>query len=162
MGVAASAFLVGRFQRRTLFITSAAQSCLSLCVLGGYLFILENDPDTAESLKWLPLVSLIVFVAGVGTGLVPLSWLISNELLPSRFRGPGYSIVCFASYMSSFIVTKTFVDLQRAFGTDAGAFWFYGGFCALAVLFGIFILPETKGKSPEEIQALFDESTDEQ
>ena len=157
VGVLSSAVLVRRFERRTLFVASSSLSLISLSVLGGYLFALERDPVLVQDLKWLPLCSLIVFISGVGIGLVPLSWLMANEVLPSKFRGPGYSIVCFVFYISGFTVTKTFIDLQRALGS-AGSFWFYGGFCAVAVLFGIFVLPETKGKTPEEIQEIFNDT----
>ena len=87
-------------------------------------------------------------------GLSPLSWLVSNEILPAKFKGPGSSIVAFTYWIAAFAVTKTFINLERAI-TTAGTFWFYGCICAIGVLFGIFIMPETKGKTPEQIQAHF-------
>lgn len=125
-----------------------------MCALGAYFHILSNDQDTAGSLSWLPLTSLIVFISGIGMGLGPLPWLISSEVLPAKIRGQGSSIAALANFGLSFIVTKTFIDIQRAV-TPAGAFWFYGGFCFLGILFALFLLPETKDKTSEEIGAFF-------
>lgn len=131
---------------------------ISLFALGTFFYLKENssvDPAVVESLGWLPLVSLIVFIAAFAIGAGPIAWLMSNELLPAKIKGPGMSIVSFVTWGLAFVVTKTFVNIQAAL-TSAGAFWMFGSFCVLGTLFSLFILPETKGKSPEDIQALFD------
>ncbi|XP_046650497.1 facilitated trehalose transporter Tret1-like isoform X1 [Daphnia pulicaria] len=148
------AVVVGRLGRRPLFMISEAIACLSMCVLGSYFYILTNDPEAAKPLAWLPLTSLIVFISGIGMGLGPLPWIISSEVLPAKIRGQGSSIAALANFGLSFIVTKTFIDIQRAV-TPAGAFWFYGGFCLLGILFALFLLPETKDKTSEQIEAFF-------
>ena len=150
----AAILLIKRLNRRTLFLSSEALTALSVCVLGGYFYILDNDPATAATLGWLPLVALIVFIASIAIGIAPLPWLVANEILPARFRGPGSSIAAFSNWMSAFIVTKTFVNVQSSLST-AGAFWIYGCFCVIGILFGLFVLPETKGKTPDEIQEMF-------
>jgi hypothetical protein len=104
--------------------------------------------------KWIPLVSLIVFFSAIGMGLGGLPWLISSEILPAKFRGPGSSIVAFLNFLMSFIVTKTFIDMQRLM-THAGVFWVYSSICFVGILFGLFLLPETKDKTSNQIQAYF-------
>ena len=148
------AVVVSRLGRRPLFMISEAIACLSMCVLGFYFYLLANNPETAKPLAWLPLTSLIVFISGIGMGLGPLPWLISSEVLPAKIRGQGSSIAALANFGLSFIVTKTFIDIQRAV-TPAGAFWFYGGFCLLGIFFALFLLPETKDKTSEQIEAFF-------
>ncbi len=150
----AAIILIKRLKRRTLFLSSEALTSLSVFVLGGYFYILDNDPATAATLGWLPLIALIVFIASIAIGIGPLPWLVANEILPARFRGPGSSIAAFTNWMSAFTVTKTFVDVQSGL-TNAGAFWIYGCFCVIGIIFGIFVLPETKGKTPDEIQEFF-------
>lgn len=146
--------LVERLGRRTLSIISEFFAALSISVLGGYLYILKNNPSWAESLSWLPVLSLIVYIAVVDFGLSPLAWVVSNEVLPDKLKGPGSSLAAFFNWLASFVITKTFVDLNRTI-TDAGAFWFYGSCCILGIFFDIFIIPETKGKTSQEIEALF-------
>ena len=87
-------------------------------------------------------------------GLGGLPWLISSEILPAKFRGPGSSIVAFSNFLMSFIVAKTFIDMQRLM-THAGVFWFYSSICFAGILFGLFFLPETKDKTSNQIEAYF-------
>lgn len=93
-------------------------------------------------------------MASVQLGVAPLAWLVSNEVLTGKLKGPGSSIAAFVNGLSTFAVTKSYVDLREAL-TTAGTFWFYGGFCVLGTLFGLFLMPETKGKTPEQIEAMF-------
>jgi hypothetical protein len=102
----------------------------------------------------LPLTSLILFIATFAIGAGPMPWLMFSEILPAKVKGPGGSAASFTNWFLAFIVTLTFVDIQDAIGSS-GAFWMFGSFCVLGILFTIFLLPETKGKSPEQIQAFF-------
>lgn len=147
-------FVVARIGRRPLLMMTELTSCLSMAALGAHFYILANDPSTAKSLGWLPLASLIVFLFGLGLGLGPLAWLISSEVLPAKIRGQGSSIAALTNTGFAFIVTKTFIDIQRAV-TTAGAFWFYAGVSFFGFLFAFFILPETKDKSQQEIEIIF-------
>ncbi len=146
--------LVERLGRRTLSIMSEFLAALSLFVLGGYLYILKDNSELGHFLSWLPVLCLVFYIAVVDMGLSPLAWVVSNEVLPDKLKGPGSSLAAFFNWLASFVITKTFVDLQRTI-TDAGAFWFYGSCCILGILFDIFIIPETKGKTSQEIEALF-------
>lgn len=149
--------LVERLGRKTLFIISESIMCLSLVGLGTFFYLKENhstDPALIESLSWLPLVSLIVFIGAFGIGAGPVPWLMTGEVLPAKIKGPGTSITVFTNWLLAFVVTKSFVNIQEAL-TSAGAFWMFGGFCVIGTLFGLFFVPETKGKTQEEIQAFF-------
>ncbi len=131
---------------------------ISLFALGAFFYVKENpssDPAVIDSLGWLPLFSLILFIAAFGIGAGPVPWLMSSEILPAKVKGPGVSIATFTNWFLAFLVTKTFASIQETL-TSAGAFWLFGTCCIFGALFGLFILPETKGKSPEEIQSLFD------
>ena len=139
---------------------------ISMFALGAFFFIKEDCEKTLEStpesdcqqqvtaLGWLPLTSLILFIATFAIGAGPMPWLMFSEILPAKVKGPGSSAASFTNWFLAFIVTLTFVDIQDAIGSS-GAFWMFGSFCILGILFTIFLLPETKGKSPEQIQAFF-------
>lgn len=153
--VLSSSLLVKRFYRRTLFIVSVGFACISMLTLGVFFYYLDSSSSQKlTKFKCIPLASLIVFFAAVGMGLGGLPWLISSEILPAKFRGPGSSIVAFSNFLMSFIVTKTFIDMQRLM-THAGVFWFYSSICFVGVLFGFFLLPETKDRTANQIQAYF-------
>ncbi len=142
-----------RFRRRTVFITSESFLCLSTFTLGAYFYVLDHYRESAELLGWFPLVILITFEASVSMGIGPLIWVVSNEILPDRLKGPGSSIAAFFHWLLAFIVTKTFVDLQRDL-TTAGTFWFYGCFSFFGIIYGLYLMPETGGMTSDEIQAL--------
>lgn len=152
-----SSVVVERMGRKTLFMISEGFMALSMVALGVF-FYLDADPsvsdDTIASLGWLPLTSLILFIAAFGIGAGPMPWMMLGEILPSRFRGPGNSLASFTNWSLAFIVTVTFVDLQEAIGS-AATFWMFGAFCVLGVLFAIFLLPETRGKSAAEMEQYF-------
>ena len=156
-----SSLLVERLGRRTLFVLSELIMSFSLFALGAFFYLKEN-PETnsvvIESIGWLPLLSLILFIAAFGIGAGPIPWLMSSEILPAKVKGPGVSIATFTNWMLAFVVTKTFVSIQEAL-TSAGAFWIFGTFCVFGAFFGLFILPERKGKTPEEIQDLFNKKS---
>jgi len=148
--------LVDRLGRRPLFLVSEVFTCVSVLVMGACFYIKAHDPQTSQWLGWLPLTCLVFFVASYAIGVGPLPWLISSEVLPAKFRGLGGSIVSITNWATSFIVSKTFVDLQRVV-TTAGTFWLFGGFCAAGVLFGLLILYETKS-NPSLVPQLKNES----
>ena len=135
--------LVDRVGRRPLFLVSQVFTCLSVLVMGACFYVKSHDPGTSERIGWLPLTCLVFFISSYALGVGPLPWLVASEILPSKFRGLGVSIVSVVNWTSSFIVSKTFVNLQRTV-TTAGTFWLFGAFCAAGVLFGLLILRETK------------------
>jgi MFS family permease len=161
-----SSLLVERLGRRTLFLMSEIGMCISMFALGAFFFVKEECIKTLEStpgsdceqqvtaLGWLPLTSLILFIATFAIGAGPMPWLMVSEILPAKVKAPGSSAAAFTNWFLAFIVTLIFLDIQNAIGSS-GAFWMFGCFCILGILFTIFLLPETKGKSPEQIQAFF-------
>lgn len=66
-------------------------------------------------------------------------------------KGPASSVATFLNWTFAFIVVLTFVDVKAGL-TDAGAFWFYAGICFVGTLFCFFFVPETAGKTPQQIQ----------
>lgn len=134
---------------------------ISVFALGGYFYVVENDRETAQRLGWIPVPLLIFYIAVLGIGVGPLPWLVSAEVMPTRFKGPGSSIVASSNWIASFIVTKAFINMQRSL-TNAGTFWLFGGLTSMGILFGLFFLPETEGKTRQEIQDLFNKDSNKQ
>lgn len=151
-----SSFMVDCFGRRTLFLVSEGMTCISLFAMSTCLYIKEHNAEFAQTRlpDWLPLTTLILFIASYSIGVGPLPWLLTNEIIPAKFRGPGSSIAASANWGMSFVVTKVFVDMRLSLSC-AGTFSVFGGFCLLGFVFALFFLPETKGKTPEMIQSNF-------
>jgi MFS family permease len=77
--------------------------------------------------------------------------VILSEIFPNRVRGAAMALATFALWVACFILTYTFPLLNRTLGA-AGTFWVYAGICLIGFLFIVKNLPETKGKSLEEIE----------
>lgn len=138
--------------RKTLLISSGLGMAVSLSVLGAYDCI--DNSVFKKSYGWIPLVSLVIYIAAFSIGYGPIPWLMMAELSPVKYR----SFICGAAtafcWLFVFIITKSFQSLEISIH-DYGAYFLYAGFSVLSVLFAIFCLPETKGKQIEEIQQNF-------
>ncbi len=93
--------------------------------------------------------------------LAPLAWLVLSEVFPMRVRALGQSMGALVIWSSTYIVTQILGPLigylERSFGSAAGAFWLFSAVCVVAFIFSLKLVPETKGKSLEEIAAFWGE-----
>ena len=169
-GTGLACLVVDKTGRRILLWTNAILMCVSLLALGVY-FEIYIPPEKAaqassllgsishsvpaEKISWLSILCLILFNLGFSLAWGPIPWLVMSEIFPLRARGPASSFATLCNWTMAFVVTKTFEDLQSAL-TDAGVYWFYAGWCFLGFAVVYFFLPETKGKTLEEIEAMFD------
>jgi hypothetical protein len=81
----------------------------------------------------------------------PVFWVMSAEVFPTRVRAAGSATSTFMNWLFNFLVSVTFLSLVGAIGS-AFTFWLYGLICIVTLLFCLFIVPETKGRSLEEIE----------
>ena len=86
-------------------------------------------------------------------GTTPL--IINSEIFPMNARSAGVSAATSVNWVGNLIISLTFLDLCKAV-TTYGAFWLYGGIAVVGWLWLFFKLPETRGKSLEEITKLFE------
>jgi sugar porter (SP) family MFS transporter len=140
--------LVDRVGRRPLLLVSLAGMAGSLAVLG----LAFSLPQLAGSLGWIAVVSLMVYVGSFAVGLGPVFWLILSEIYPLRIRGRAMSIGTAANWITNLIVALTFLTLTQVLGKPA-TFWLYAVVSVGAWLFAFFLVPETKGKSLEQVEA---------
>jgi len=140
--------LMDRVGRRPLLLVSLAGMALSLFVL-GLAFAL---PQASGNLGWIAVSSLMVYVGSFAIGLGPVFWLVLSEIYPLNIRGRAMSIGTAANWSVNLLVALTFLTLTRVLG-NAATFWLYGIVSIGAWIFAFFLVPETKGKTLEEIEA---------
>ncbi|WP_300702558.1 sugar porter family MFS transporter [Bacteroides sp.] len=97
------------------------------------------------------LVIVVMAIACYAMTLATAMWVIISEIFPNRIRGVAMSVCTFALWAACFILTYSFPVLNNTLGA-AGTFWLYGVICLAGGVFVVFYLPETKGKSLEEIE----------
>ena len=99
---------------------------------------------------WL-LVMITSYIAFFAIGFGPIPWVIISEIFPTRIRGRAMSFGVFAIWTTCFLVAQTFPWLLKHLG-PAGCFWLYASLSAPSIFFVWFVVPETKGKTLEELE----------
>ena len=138
--------LLDKVGRRLLLIVGTGGCILSLTMLGVF-FASSGLQHTAA---WVALVCLIVYIASFAVGLGPVFWLMISEIFPLKVRSPAMSVSTVGNWSANFIVSSFFLTLVAAVGRQ-GTFWLYAGFGVLALIFFLARVPETKGRSLEQI-----------
>ena len=100
----------------------------------------------------LLLGGILIFVAAFAMAMGPVSWIVNAEIFPTKLRGRAMAISIFLLWLACYLVSQTFPMLLEAIGPSK-TFWVYGGCSLLSFLFVLLMIPETKGKTLEEIQA---------
>ncbi|KAL3274699.1 hypothetical protein HHI36_016076 [Cryptolaemus montrouzieri] len=149
-----SSFLVDKWGRRFLLITSTAGCILPLIMMSTF-FYLQYLEIELSNLWWLPTFSLIVFIFTYNIGLASLPWILLGELFPMESKGLASSITAFTCLFLAFIMTLIFPSLEQLIGFH-GAFFFFSVNSVLAFIFVLTFVPETKGKSFQDILRILD------
>ncbi len=134
---------VDRIGRRPLMLTGAAGLAGIYAVLGAGYYL------QSEGVHMLILV--VAAIACYAMSLAPVTWVVISEIFPNRIRGAAMSVAVMSLWGACTVLTFTFPILNRQLGAH-GVFWLYGVICAIGFLVIFRRLPETKGKSLEDIQ----------
>ncbi len=136
-------FTVDKWGRKKLMVTGSIGLAITYLLLGGAYYF---------ELKGIAVLSLVIIAIAIyAMSLAPIVWVILSEIFPNRIRGAAMAMATFALWIACFILTYTFPLLNNALGAS-GTFWVYAGICLMGFVFVLFKLPETKGKSLEEIE----------
>jgi len=100
---------------------------------------------------WPMLALVLAAIACYAMSLAPVTWVVISEIFPNRIRGAAMSVAVMALWLACFLLTYTFPILNAKLGS-AGTFWLYGAICVLGTAFIFLKLPETKGKTLEQIE----------
>ena len=135
--------LVDRIGRRSLMLFGCLGIALSHLVLGL---------TYRAGVKGLPILLITLCTIGCyALSLAPVTWVLISEIFPNRLRGIGVSFSVSALWGASFLLTFTFPIINRGLGS-AGTFWIYAGICLAGFFFVLLRVPETKGKTLEQLE----------
>ncbi len=136
--------LLDRVGRRPLLLVGIALMAVSLLYL-GYLF------GVAHVARVAILIDVLVYLASFAIGLGPIFWLLISEIYPTTIRGQAMSLATVTIWIFDFLASATFLSLIGVLGAR-GAFWVYGVASIAAFYFSFRKVPETKGRTLEEIE----------
>lgn len=146
-------FLVDRWGRRRLLLAWVPLSIVALVVLA-----FSFNGTQASGPAWLTMVGLMGFQAFNGGSLSVAVWLIASEVFPLRVRGKAMALACLTVWVADLAVSLTTLSLVEGLG-PRGAFLLYAGISVAALAFVYFCVPETKGKTLEQIEESLDDRT---
>jgi sugar porter (SP) family MFS transporter len=137
-------WLIDQLGRKPLLLIGSAGMGISLGLLGGA-FYLEKFEGS-----WV-LVFTLAYVASFAMAMGPVVWVVMAEIFPTAIRGRAMSIATVCLWVSCYLVSQTFPWMLEQL-KGAMTFWFYAAICGVAWVFVALYVPETKGKTLEEIE----------
>jgi SP family galactose:H+ symporter-like MFS transporter len=141
-------FLLDRVGRRPLLLVGVAGQIIGLAILGAAF----QFPQLASFKSCVAIGGLVTYVACFAFGLGPIFWLLISEIYPLKIRGAAMSAVTVTNWALNLVVAVSFLTLVGVLG-QAGTFWLYGAIAVGAWIFFYLLVPETKGKTLEQIEA---------
>jgi sugar porter (SP) family MFS transporter len=136
-------FTVEKLGRRKILLVATSMMALVYGLIGGSFY----TGNTGISVVVMMLFNVMLY----SLSLAPLFWVVLSEIYPNRIRGAAMSIGATAHWIANFLLTFSFPSIKEAIGW-ANNFWLYGVICLLGFLVLYFHLPETKGKTLEDIE----------
>lgn len=152
--VALSTVLADRWGRKLLLMISILTCAISLYPLGLYFFLKHENFDVSQ-LWFLPIVCIMLFFVGFNFGLSTVPWTLTGELFTTEAKATASSITSITYFAMAFIMSLLFPHMRDLIGFH-GVFWFCGSSSVIHAVFVYLFLPETKGKSFQEIQRLME------
>lgn len=136
-------YTVDRWGRRSLMLGGSLALATVYFILGICYFLGVSG--------WPMLLLVVLAIAAFAMSLAPVVWVVLSEIFPVRVRGAAMAVSTFFLWAACFLLTYTF-PLLNEWLKAAGTFWIYGAICLLGYVFVFLRLPETRGKSLEELE----------
>jgi sugar porter (SP) family MFS transporter len=142
-----SMWLIDRKGRRPLLLSGIAGMAITLGILG----LVFRVPNHSGGLAWLAVISMMAYVGSFAISLGPIFWLLISEIYPLKIRNSAEGVAATFNWGTNLLITLTFLTLVEKLG-PSWTFWFYGASAVAAGIFSYYFVPETKGRTLEEIE----------
>lgn len=153
---AVSAWLMDKAGRRLLLLISSGGMGICLFFVALAFFLKSHvsaDSQFETFFSVLALTSLLVYIITFSLGMGPIPWIIMSEILPASMKGFAGSVATLGNWLASWAVTMT-INIMLEW-SSSGTFLIYSLLCFFTFLSVALWLPETKGRTLEEIEASF-------
>ncbi|XP_075690276.1 solute carrier family 2, facilitated glucose transporter member 6 [Rhinoderma darwinii] len=171
VSVLVAALVMDKAGRKILLYASSALMFVSSLSMGLYinftvdiknnstnLTVTWNDPHTdahpVNYLEIIPLVCIMLYILGYAFGWGPITWLLMSEILPLKTRGTASGLCVMVSWITGFVLTEAFLPVVNTFNLET-PFFFFAIICVCCIVFTYCFVPETKGRTLEQIESYF-------
>nr|WP_120465351.1 sugar porter family MFS transporter [Paenibacillus aceti] len=140
-------WLIDKVGRKMLLLVGSSAMLICLIVIGAAF-------QTGHTSGPWVLIFILIYVAAFAVSLGPVVWVVISEIFPNRIRGKATAIASMALWTADYVVSQTFPPMLVSAG-PALTFWIFGLMALITVIFTWRAVPETKGKTLEEIESLW-------
>ncbi|XP_065084222.1 facilitated trehalose transporter Tret1-like [Ochlerotatus camptorhynchus] len=151
-------FFVDKTGRRPLLLISSIASVIALTICSSY-FTLDAMGYPVDTLGWIPFVATLGFIVSFALGLATVPFAILGEIFPKNIKANANAVFTVITSLIVFTVVKLFQIISDGAGTYV-VFWIFATCTTVTTVLIYFWIPETKGKSFEEIQQLMERDVD--
>jgi sugar porter (SP) family MFS transporter len=139
--------VIDRVGRKPLLLVGLAGMTVSLGIIGAAFAF----SGLSGIISWVTLAGLMLYIASFAVSFGPVLWVMLPEIFPLNARGTGTGVSALSNWGANFVVAQAFLPLVALIGRSA-VFWILAAICIVAALFIQFLVPETKGRSLEQIE----------
>lgn len=154
VGVATSLYTMDRYGRRLLLLFGSAGMCISHVIIAVLVGLYWEKWDDHVDKGWVAVAFLFIYMLVFGMTWGPVPWAMPSEIFPSFLRAKGVAWSTMSNWFNNFIIgliTPPLIAHTRGFG----AYTFFAFWCALSFLWTYFLVPETMGRSLEDMDHVF-------
>jgi MFS family permease len=148
--------LIDRIGRRKLLMSGAVGTMVSLVIVGGIIGGYGSSLVSNKTAGWAGIAFVYIYDVNFSYSFAPIGWVLPAEIFNLGNRSKAISITTSATWFCNFIIGLVTPMMLSTLGW--GTYIFFAAFCLLAFLFVWFCVPETKGKSLEDMDAVFGDS----
>jgi MFS family permease len=157
VAVVACFFIIDKIGRRPLAIYGAIWGGTAWAIMAVLTGIYSKDWASNPAAGWAAVAMAFLFVLGYGISYSPLAWALPAEVYPNSSRSKGVALATATVWLCNFIVGVATPPMMESIGF--GTYIFFGSFCFLAAIWAYFFVPETKGKTLEQMDEVFNDNS---
>ncbi|KAJ5647145.1 hypothetical protein N7490_003517 [Penicillium lividum] len=148
---------IDKVGRRVLLMAGATGTCISLAIVGGILGGYGSSLPDHKSAGWVGIAFIYIYDINFSYSFAPIGWVLPSEIFNLSIRAKAMSITTSATWMCNFIIGLVTPDMLDSI--TYGTYIFFAVFCLLALGFTFFCIPETCGKTLEDMDLIFGDTT---
>ncbi|THC88358.1 hypothetical protein EYZ11_012195 [Aspergillus tanneri] len=146
-------FLIDKVGRRVLLMFGATGTCISLVIVGAIIGAYGTDLVNHTSAGWAGIAFIYIYDINFSYSFAPIGWVLPSEIFNLSIRSKAISITTSATWMCNFIIGLITPDMLESI--TWGTYIFFAAFCLLALAFTFLCIPETRGKTLEDMDLIF-------
>ncbi|KAL1993482.1 hypothetical protein VTN49DRAFT_3431 [Thermomyces lanuginosus] len=159
VGVTSSIWTMDKFGRRPLLLIGSVAMSISHIIIAVLVGLYDDNWPAHRPQGWTSVAFLFLYMLAFGASWGPVPWAMPSEIFPSSLRAKGVALSTCSNWLNNFIIGLITPPLVQ--NTGFGAYTFFAVFCVLSGIWTYFVVPETKGRTLEEMDVVFQDHSNE-